>query len=164
MPLDSIDTLLTVLRRSQLLAPEQVDEVARELGPHYADPVELGEYLVRIDWLTSYQLQLLLEARWSDLTIGPYQVLDRLGEGGLSEVLKAWDTTRGREVALKVLRPDLTGKDDAVRQFRREFKAITRLSHPNVIRTLDAGEHGGLHYFAMEYVEGMDLERFVGQA
>src|SRR5262245_10265925 len=163
MTLNSTDTLLAMLRRVELLAPEQVDEIARELVPHFSDAVRLGEYLVRIDWLTPYQLQLLLAGHWAELTIGPYQILDRLGEGGLSEVFKAWATQRGRVVALKALRQDLTVKDEAVRQFQREFKAITRLSHPNVIKTFDAGQEGGLHYFAMEYVEGMDLERFVSQ-
>ena len=163
MTLDTPDTLLALLRRVELLAPDQVDEIARELVPHYPDPVDLGEYLVRIEWLTPYQLQLLLAGQWMELTIGPYQILDRLGEGGLSEVFKAWDTLRGRIVALKVLRQDLTANPDAVRQFQREVKAITRLAHPNVIRTHEAGQEGRVHYFTMEYVEGMDLERFVSQ-
>jgi serine/threonine-protein kinase len=163
MTLDTPDTLLALLRRVELLAPEQVDEIARELVPYYPDPVSLGEYLVRIEWLTPYQLQLLLAGQWMDLTIGPYQVLDQLGAGGLSEVFKVWDTLRGRVVALKVLRQDLTGNPDAVRQFQREVKAITRLSHPNVIKTHEAGQVGNVHFFTMEYVEGMDLERFVSQ-
>jgi serine/threonine-protein kinase len=161
MSIDSVDTLLAVLRRTQILAPEQADEVARELGPHYPDPQELGEYLVGIDWLTGYQLQLLLAGRWDELTVGPYQVLDRLGEGGISEVFKAWDTLRGRVVALKVLRQHLAAKSDVVRQFRRELQAVTRLSHPNIIKTYDAHQVGSLHYFAMEFVEGMDLDKFV---
>ncbi len=163
MPLESVDTFLALLRRTELLAPEQIDEVARELGPVYRDPLELGEYLVSIDWLTAYQLQLLLAEQWDELTVGPYQVLDRLGEGGVSEVLKAWDTQHGRFVALKVLRQHLAGNGDAARQFQREVQAITRLSHPNIIKTYDAQRAGNLHYFAMEFVEGMDLGRFVGQ-
>ena len=135
MATDTIDTLLSVLRRSELLAPEQVDEVARELGPVYSDPLELGEYLVGVDWLTAFQLQLLLEWRGREVTLGPYQLLDRLGEGGLSEVFKAWDTGHGKEVALKVLRPDLNGIGDTARQFEREFEANSRLAHPNIIRT-----------------------------
>src|SRR5947209_9294052 len=161
MPLDSVDNLLAVLRRTQLLAPEQVDEVARELVPHYADPEALGEYLVSVDWLTTYQLQMLLAEQWDELTVGPYQVLDRLGEGGVSEVFKAWDTVRGRVVALKVLRQHLVSRPDAVRQFQRELQAITRLSHPNIIKTYDADQVGTVHYLAMECVEGMDLDKFV---
>jgi serine/threonine protein kinase len=161
MSIDTVDTLLDVLRRVQLLSPEQADEVARELAPHYSCPERLGEYLVEVEWLTAYQLQLLLAGQWDDLLIGSYQILDRLGEGGVSEVFKAWDTLRGRLVALKVLRQHLAGHSELVHQLQCELHAITRLSHPNVIRTFDAQREGEFHYFAMEYVEGMDLDRFV---
>jgi serine/threonine-protein kinase len=161
MSINNIETLLAIIRRVQLLTPEQVEEVARELGPVYTDPVALGEYLVEIDWLTAYQLQLLLTEHWDELVIGPYQILDRLGEGGISEVFKAWDTCKGRVVALKVLRQHLTSRSAIVQQFQRELQAVTRLSHPNIIKTWDAHQVGNLHYFAMEFVEGMDLERFV---
>ena len=161
MAIDSVETLLAVLRRTQLLTPEQVQDVARELAPHYPDPYELGQYLVEIDWLTAYQLQLLFAGRWDELTIAHYQILAQLGEGGISEVYKAWDTGKGREVALKVMRTLLVERPDAERQFQRELEAVTRLSHPNVIKTYDAGQAGAAHYLAMEYVEGMDLDKFV---
>ncbi|MGL4550784.1 MAG: serine/threonine protein kinase [Gemmataceae bacterium] len=163
MTLDSKKHLLDVLRRTQLLATEQVEQVATELLPFYPDATSIARYLVEIDWITAYQMGLLLSDRWDETAIGPYQILDRLGEGGISEVLKAWDTARGRVVALKVLRQDLTTNAEVVRQFRQEQQAITRLNHPNIIKTFDAGKVGPWHYFAMEYVEGMDLERFVRQ-
>src|SRR5579872_7422641 len=122
MAIDSVETLLAVLRRTQLLTPEQVKDVARELAPHYQDPYDLGQYLIEIDWLTAYQLQLLFAGRWDELTIGPYQILAQLGEGGISEVYKAWDTVKGREVALKVMRPQLADSPDAGRQFQRELQ------------------------------------------
>src|SRR5262249_55771315 len=161
MSTDSIDTLLAVLRRTQLLAAEQVEQIAEDLAPAFPNAQRLGEYLVEIDWLTPYQLLLLLTGDWRELTVGPYQILDRLGEGGVSEVFKAWDTVRGRVVALKVLRQHLAENSDVIRQFQRELAAVTRLSHPNVVKTFDASQEGTLHYFAMEFVEGMDLERYV---
>ncbi|MFQ3592983.1 MAG: protein kinase, partial [Gemmataceae bacterium] len=161
MTLVDTDMFLNVLRRTQLLAPEQVEQIQRDLLPHYPDPESLARYLVEIDWLTPYQMQLFLSGRWDEIVIGPYQVLDRLGEGGVSEVFKAWDTLRGRVVALKVLRQDLGAHDDLARQFQQEHQAITRLNHPNIIKTFDAGHTKGLFYFAMECVEGMDLERYV---
>jgi serine/threonine-protein kinase len=164
MSINSIATLLTVLRRVQLLAPEQVEEVERELGPHFDEPLALAEYLAEIDWLTPHQVKMLFTDHWDQLVVGPYHVLDRLGEGGISEVFKAWDTLKGRIVALKVLRQNLTSQADAVRQFQRELRAVTRLNHPNVIKTFDANQVGALHYFAMEFVEGMDLGRFVQRA
>jgi serine/threonine-protein kinase len=161
MAIDSVDTLLAVLRRTQIFGPEQADQVEQELAPHYADPLELADYLVQIEWLTGYQHEMLFAGEWDQLAIGPYILLDRLGEGGVSEVFKAWDAERGRVVAVKVLRHNLASQSDAVRQFQRELAAVPRLNHPNVIRTFDAHQLGTLHYFAMEYVVGMDLDKFV---
>jgi serine/threonine-protein kinase len=161
MSIRSVQALLEVLRRVQLLTPEQIAEVARELGPYHPDPLALAEYLAEIDWLTHYQVRQLFLGEWNELVIGPYHLLDRLGQGGVSEVFKAWDTVRGRITALKVLRQDLADNMDAVRQLEREREVVTRLSHPNIIKTYDAAEAGGARYFAMEFVEGMDLDRFV---
>ncbi|HEY7326520.1 MAG TPA: serine/threonine-protein kinase [Gemmataceae bacterium] len=161
MSIDSVDTFLAILQRAQVLTPQEVKDVARELGPHFTDPHELARYLAEIDWLTAYQVRLLFSDRWEELTIGPYLILDRLGEGGVSEVFKAWDTVKGRPVALKVLHQHLTNCSAAVRELQRELQAVTRLSHPNIIRTFDAHQVGEVSYFAMEFVEGLDLERYV---
>jgi serine/threonine-protein kinase len=159
--IDSVPMLLSVLRRVQLFAPEQVDEVERELGPSYSDPYDLAEYLVQIEWLTAFQFRMLFEGRWEELNVGPYVILDQLGEGGVSQVYKAWDTLKGRMVALKVLRQNLASRSDALRQFQRELETVTKLHHPNIIRTFDAQQTGAVHYFAMEFVEGLDLQRYV---
>ena len=157
----SNDQFLSVLHRTGLFDREQLGEVRAHSLALHRDPVALGESLVEVGWLTAYQLQMILAGHWDDLLMGPFQILDRLGEGGISEVFKAWDGAQGRVVALKVLRNDLAGNGHAVRQFQREHQAITRLSHPNVIKTFDASHEGAVAYFAMEFVEGMDLDRFV---
>jgi serine/threonine-protein kinase len=164
MPIDSVETLLTVLERLRLLMPQEVREIADELVPRFADPLELALYLVEIEWLTEYQIRLLFGGHWKELTIGSYLILDRLGAGGVSEVFKAWDTVKGQTVALKVLHEHLTDSSAALRDFQRELHAVTRLSHPNIIRTFDADQVGSLHYFTMEYVEGLDLDRHVRRA
>jgi serine/threonine-protein kinase len=161
MAIDSVDAFLTVLRRVQLLAPEQVDEIALELGPDFQDPLDLAEQLVHIKWLTAYQCSCLFEGKWDSLNLGHFQLLDRLGEGGVSEVFKAWDSLKARIVALKVLRRDLASQQEGVRQFQRELQAVTRLSHPNIVKTFEADEIGSVHCFAMEYIEGIDLHRHV---
>ena len=163
MAIDSVDAFLTVLDRVQLLAPEQLEEVARELGPEYDNPLDLADYLIQIEWLTHYQCSCLFEGNWNGLNLGHYQLLDRLGEGGVSEVFKAWDSLKGRVVALKVLRRDLASHEEGVRQFQRELQAVTRLSHPNVIKTFEANQIGSVHCFAMEFVEGIDLHRYVAE-
>jgi serine/threonine protein kinase len=164
MPIDSIELLLIILQRLRVLTPEEVQQIARELRPHFDDPLALVDYLIEIQWLTEYQGQLLESDRWGELAIGPYVVLDRLGEGGVSEVFKAWDTNRGRAAALKVLRQHLTDQTAAIREFQRELQTVTRLAHPNIIKTFDAEQVGALHYFAMEFVEGVDLNRHVRES
>ena len=164
MPIQSVENLLTFLQRMRVLTPDEAQEVEHELGPHFADPVDLAHCLAENNWLTEYQIPLLFTERWEELAIGPDVVLDRLGEGGVSEVLKAWDTVRGRPVALKVLRQHLSDRDSALREFQRELQTVTRLAHPNIIKIYEADQIGALHYFAMEYVEGLDLDRYVRQS
>jgi eukaryotic-like serine/threonine-protein kinase len=161
MVIASCDNLLSALRSLQLFSSQQVDEIERELLPHYPDAFDLSEHLVQIDWLTAYQRRLLFEDRWNELAVGPFQILDRLGEGGVGEVFKAWDTVHGRIVALKVLRQHLAANPEAVQELQRERLAVIHLIHPNIIKTYDAAQVDGLHYFAMEYVEGMDLHDYV---
>jgi serine/threonine-protein kinase len=164
MPIDCVQTLLDVLRRERILSPEQANEVARELGQVYEKPEELADHLVQVDWLTAYQRDAVFEGRWDELLLGSYSLLCSLGQGGVSQVYRAWDTDKGREVALKVLRQDLVRPTDGVRQFERELQAVTMLNHPNVIKTYDANQVGSVHYFAMEFIEGTDLDKFVKQS
>ena len=82
MSIESVDTLLDVLRRVQLLSHEQAEEIVRELVPHYRDPESLGEHLVEVDWLTAYQLQLLLSGRWEISRSGPTRFSISWARGG----------------------------------------------------------------------------------
>ena len=132
-----------------------------DLAPHFDNPRDLAHYLVQIDWLTDYQRRHLFAGRLDALTLGPYHLLDRLGEGGVSEVFKAWDTVKGRLVALKVLRQNLASQTEGLRQFQRERETVTQLVHPNIIKTFDAHQEGNVCWFAMEFVEGIDLHRYV---
>jgi serine/threonine-protein kinase len=161
MTIDSVATLVDSLRYERLLSKDQLDQLTEEVLVGYDSPRALAKFLVQLGWLTVYQINHLFEGHAQDLVIGPYCIVDRLGEGGVSQVYKAWDVRRCRHVALKVLRQDLRCAPDAVQQFERELQAVTRLSHPNVIRTYDADRVGDTHYFAMEYVEGTDLGKVV---
>ncbi len=132
-----------------------------ELAPHYKNPRALADYLVQLEWLTPYQVETLFEGDWDELAIGPFLLLSRLGEGGMSQVFKAWDTQKGRVAAVKILRQNLASEDEAIRQFRREIETMGLLSHPNVLKMYEPYQDGDRHYFAMEFVEGSDLDRFV---
>jgi serine/threonine-protein kinase len=161
MTIDSVSTLVEALRYERLLDDEQLGQLTSEVLAGFDSPQSLTRYLVQANWLTVYQAKHLFEGHSTRLVIGPYCIVDRLGEGGVSEVYKGWDTRKGRFVALKVMRQDLTGNADAERQFERELQAVTRLNHLNIIKTFDAGRTAGSHYFAMEYVEGTDLGKVV---
>lgn len=90
--------------------------------------------------------------------IGHYRVVKKLGEGGMGVVYQAEDLTLDRPVALKVLPQDVAGDVKRLRRFRREAKAASRLSNPNVTHIYEVGEESGIHFIAMEYVEGQTLQ------
>ncbi len=89
--------------------------------------------------------------------MGRYEVLERIGGGGMGVVWKANDKVLDRYVALKVLRSEMSEDEDFVRRFRREAKAAASLSHPNIVSIYDVGEDQGLHFIVMELVEGETL-------
>lgn len=95
-------------------------------------------------------------------SIGRYRLRSRIGQGGMGEVWVAYDEQLRREVALKILRPDVGTDPVAVQRFEREVVATAELSHPNTVRIFDHGAtDDGLWYYAMELLQGEDLERLV---
>jgi serine/threonine protein kinase len=93
--------------------------------------------------------------------LGPYQLLEHLGEGGMGRVYKARHRWLKRIVALKVIRDDIADDVVVIKRFRREVEAVGRLSHPNIVLALDAGVDGDKHFMVMEYVEGSSLSRII---
>jgi serine/threonine protein kinase len=92
---------------------------------------------------------------------GEYEVLGKLGQGGMGAVYLARQQSLGRLVALKLL-PEERARDPlAVARFRREVRALARCDHPNVVKILASGETRGAHYYAMEYVDGVDIGRVI---
>ncbi|MCQ2008912.1 MAG: Stk1 family PASTA domain-containing Ser/Thr kinase [Sporolactobacillus sp.] len=91
---------------------------------------------------------------------GRYQILSRLGEGGMAIVYKAKDLILERFVAVKTLRPELSGDEEFVRRFHREAESVASLSHPNIVAIYDIGEED-CYYIVMEYIEGMTLKEFI---
>jgi eukaryotic-like serine/threonine-protein kinase len=92
---------------------------------------------------------------------GRYRLISRLGSGGMAEVWLAEDTMLARRVALKFLLERFTQDAQFVERFRREASSAAGLQHPNVVGVFDRGEHEGLHYIAMEYVEGASLKEMI---
>ena len=92
-------------------------------------------------------------------SIAHYRIVARLGEGGMGEVYLATDTRLDRSVALKVLPPALARDPDRMERFDREARAASALNHPNVAHIYEIGETNGIHFLAMEFIEGEPLDR-----
>ncbi len=90
-------------------------------------------------------------------SIAHYRIVSRLGQGGMGQVFLAADTRLERNVALKVLPPDLAADRDRMNRFLREARIASTLTHPNIPARHEIGEAGGVQYLAMEYVEGEPL-------
>jgi serine/threonine protein kinase len=93
--------------------------------------------------------------------LGQYQVVAKIGQGGMGAVYRALHPLLKKEVAVKILPPAATADVRAVARFRREMEAIGRLDHHHIVRATDAGEDGGVHFLVMELVDGIDLSRLV---
>ena len=91
--------------------------------------------------------------------LGPYEIRDQLGAGGMGEVYRATDTRLDRTVAIKVLPEHLASDPQRRERFEREAKAISSLNHPHICTLHDIGEQNGIHYLVMELVEGETLQR-----
>jgi len=96
-------------------------------------------------------------------SLGRYHVVEQLGQGGMAKVYKAFDTRLERNVAVKVILPGRHQSEEFLKRFEREAKALARLSHPNIVKVLDYGEHEGHPYLVMEYLPGGTLKPRLGK-
>ncbi len=90
-------------------------------------------------------------------TLGKYRLIEKLGQGGMAQVYKAYQPDLDRYVAIKVLHPHLTGDEDFAARFRREARAVAALQHPHIVRVYDFDTDEGLAFLVMEYLEGINL-------
>jgi eukaryotic-like serine/threonine-protein kinase len=94
---------------------------------------------------------------------GRYRLEAKLGSGGMSTVYLARDQTLDRDVAIKVMHREMSEQADQIERFRQEARAVAKLSHPNVVAVIDAGEDGGHPYIVFEYVQGETLKQRIAR-
>ncbi|MDD3401908.1 MAG: Stk1 family PASTA domain-containing Ser/Thr kinase [Hespellia sp.] len=90
-----------------------------------------------------------------------YEIIERVGSGGMADVYKGKDHKLNRYVAIKVLKSDFRADEEFIRKFHSEAQAAAGLMHPNVVNVYDVGEDRGLHYMVMELVEGITLKDYI---
>lgn len=90
-----------------------------------------------------------------------YEIIEKIGTGGMSDVYKAKDLTLGRFVAVKVLKQEFSEDLNFVTKFRTEAQSAAGLEHPNIVNIYDVGSENGMHYIVMEYIEGITLKTYI---
>lgn len=103
---------------------------------------------------------------FSGQSFGRYHIIERLGEGGMATIYKAYDTHLECEVAVKVIRTDQLPPavlEQALKRFEREAKEVAKLNHPNIVRVIDYGEHEGIPFLVMPYLSGGTLKQLLGK-
>jgi len=153
---------------SGLLTKEQLTEARAAVGQASGVPPglrfaptdeQLAEQMVKVGWLNFWQAQQLLAGR-TKFNLGPYWIVDSLGRGGMGQVFKGQHALLNRVVAIKVL-PRQKSTPEAIANFTNEIRAQAKLDHESLVRALDAGQDGNVHYLVTEYVPGMDLRKMV---
>ena len=90
-----------------------------------------------------------------------YQIIRKIGDGGMAFVYEAKDKLLNRTVAVKVLRPEFVDDEEFLKKFKREAEAVASLSHPNIVNVYDVGEDGKVNYIVMEYIDGQNLKDII---
>jgi serine/threonine-protein kinase len=146
-------------RLQRFITEEQLAEAIRisERLRGEGRPKKLGKIMVKLGYLTATQAKYLLRLQRTADPIDGYKLLERRGQGGMGVVYRAVQKSMKREVAVKILAPKWAQHARFLQRFFREAKLAGELNHPNVVSAIDVGESGGLHYYAMEYVDGWSV-------
>lgn len=97
----------------------------------------------------------------SKVIVGRYELLEKIGDGGMAVVYKAKDRLLNRAVAVKILKPEFLNDEKFINNFRKESHAAASLSHPNIVSIYDVGKEGNINYIVMELVDGKPLSRII---
>ena len=137
----------------------QAREHQRKLGPN--STVELSQVLIDLGFLTQQQARACERATRGAQVIAGFEILEKVGQGGMGAVFRARQISMDRIVALKILPPKLAQDPSFKTRFLNEARVSAKLSHMNIINGIDCGEAGGYTYFAMEYVDGRTIKQIM---
>jgi serine/threonine-protein kinase len=161
MQIESPESIIEALQASELFPPDRLEAMVRELRALDDNGNALLRHILHRGWLSLYQIRKVLHGKAQELHLGPYLLVDKIGEGGMGKVYRAVRTADGRPVALKIVRPILLANPVIRKRYEREVETALSLKHPNIVEVFDAGEIDGRHFLAMEFVDGIDLSRLV---
>ncbi|MCZ7644668.1 MAG: protein kinase [Planctomycetota bacterium] len=138
--------------KQQLMEALETLEQVRGLGLNE----QIGSILIKKKVMSEEQVREVLraQAQKSKIKIANYEILEKVGQGGMGSVFKARQIAMDRIVALKILAPKLAEDRSFCERFIKEARAVAKLNHPNIIVGIDVGRHGKYYYFAMEFVDG----------
>lgn len=142
------DSLLSFLKNNSILSSQQIRDIQTFLQSHHHDSTSRG--------ITD---NLNTPAPLKQKNIDRYQVLQELGRGGMGTVYKCWDSKLQRTIALKTLLH--RGDVNSISRFLVEIRATIQLHHPNIIRIYEVGEENGVHFFTMDYLNGMSFHELI---
>lgn len=167
MPVPQVaNPYLELVKKSRLLAPEQLAEVVSKSRISADTPAKtVATQLVKDGLLTRFQAERLLEGKARGFFIGNYKALEILGSGGMGRLYVAEDLLSGQKVAVKLLPERHEGDAGMLTRFRLEARAGLKLNHPNVVKAYKFdkmdGIYGDIYYLVMEFVEAISLEELI---
>ena len=152
----ALETFLSQLSSSGIV-PEEKLKVVVSKKASFADGEALARDMIKSRLLTKYQAEQILGGKGKSLTMGKYQILEKIGAGGMGQVYKAFHSNTERVVAIKVILGKGKIEPEVVKRFEREVKAAAKLVHSNIITVFDADQADGRIFMVMEYIKGDDL-------
>jgi CheY-like chemotaxis protein/tRNA A-37 threonylcarbamoyl transferase component Bud32 len=159
----SLEEFVRNLLDSGLVPREEIIRAVGDLDASTATRDALARRLTAAGVLTAYQAAAVRDRAFDLLRIGNYDVLDRIGAGGMGTVFKARHRRMKRVVAIKVLSHSVAASGTFIQRFQREVEVVARLSHPHIVMAFDADEAEAGHFLVMEFVDGRDLATEVEQ-
>ncbi|QDU64105.1 Serine/threonine-protein kinase PknB [Planctomycetes bacterium Pan216] len=147
-----------------IISPIRLDEILGKLSQNGPPPSaeQYANRLIDEDVLTAWQARQIVAGRGKYMLLeSRYGLLDKLGQGGMAAVFRARDLKLGRQVVVKIPKPSVLERPSMLARFRKEVLANGRLEHPNIVRALDVGNDGKLHFIILELVDGENLHHLV---